>query len=113
MAGPVRHRPRLELSNYLFTATATGFWAAEQQDLLRPYVARYFTEVPASPSAAGPPSPRPPAGGRSPPSSSRRTLRRGEQCLAEGDPTPALRRTLDDQLADLRRALRVRAAAVR
>ncbi|MFB6538501.1 aminopeptidase N [Streptomyces noursei] len=106
--------PGSELSNYLFTATATGFWAAEQQDLLRPYVARYFTEVPALAVRRGPALAK--AAGRwAFPAVlvEEETLRRGEQCLAEGDPTPALRRTLDDQLADLRWALRVRAAAVR
>ncbi|MGW9434276.1 ERAP1-like C-terminal domain-containing protein, partial [Streptomyces decoyicus] len=42
------------LSNYLFIATATGFWAPEQLDLLRPYVTRYFTDVPALAAARGP-----------------------------------------------------------
>ncbi|RXS56140.1 ERAP1-like C-terminal domain-containing protein, partial [Streptomyces sioyaensis] len=42
------------LSNYLFIATATGFWAPEQHELLRPYVARYFTAAPALAAARGP-----------------------------------------------------------
>ena len=30
-----------DLSNYLFTATAQGFWQPEQTDLVREYVTRY------------------------------------------------------------------------
>ncbi|MCK7622045.1 aminopeptidase N [Streptomyces sp. RS10V-4] len=100
------------LSNYLFTATATGFWAPEQQDLLRPYVTRYFTEVTALAERRGPALAK--AAGRFAfPAAfiEDATLRLGERCLADAGPTPALRRTLDDQLDDLRRALRVRAAA--
>ncbi|UJB46521.1 aminopeptidase N [Streptomyces sp. A1-5] len=99
------------LSNYLFTATATGFWAPEQQDLLRPYVARYFAEVPALAARRGPALAKA-AGRYAFPAVlvEDATLRHGERCLAEGDPTPALRRTLDDQLDDLRRALKVLAA---
>jgi aminopeptidase N len=39
---------------------------------------------------------------------SAQTLRLGEECLRDADPTPALRRKLADQLDDLARALRVR-----
>ncbi|MGV4924390.1 aminopeptidase N [Streptomyces sp. BHT-5-2] len=98
-------------SNYLFTATANGFWAPEQQDLLRPYVTRYFTDVPALAAHRGPALAR--AAGRNAfptPFIEDTTLRLGETCLAESDPTPALRRTLVDQLDDLRRALHVRTA---
>ncbi|MFF3544514.1 aminopeptidase N [Streptomyces platensis] len=101
------------LSNYLFTATATGFWAPEQLDLLRPYVDRYFTEVPALAAARGPALAT--AAGRyafPAPFVEDHTLRLGEACLTDRDPTPALRRKLLDQLDDLRRALRVRTAAV-
>ncbi|CAM5316244.1 aminopeptidase N [Streptomyces violaceorubidus] len=38
------------------------------------------------------------------------TLRLGQECLADADPIPALRRKLADQLDDLARALRVREA---
>ena len=34
-------------SNYELNALATGFWHASDQDLLRPYVAHYFSDVPA------------------------------------------------------------------
>ncbi|WP_411136215.1 aminopeptidase N [Streptomyces sp. C10] len=100
------------LSNYLFTATATGFWAPEQHELLRPYVARYFTDVPALAAARGP-ALAAAAGRYAFPATfvEDETLRLGEACLTDGDPSPALRRKLLDQLDDLRRALRVRAAA--
>ncbi|WP_327157469.1 aminopeptidase N [Streptomyces tubercidicus] len=102
------------LSTYLFTATATGFWAPEQLDLLRPYADRYFTEVPALADARGPALAT--AAGRyafPTPFVDDHTLALGQACLTDRDPTPALRRKLTDQLDDLRRALRVRAAAAR
>jgi len=34
-------------SNYELNALAAGFWHSSDQDVLRPYVARYFTDVPA------------------------------------------------------------------
>jgi aminopeptidase N len=34
-------------SNYELNALASGFWHASDQDVLRPYVARYFLDVPA------------------------------------------------------------------
>jgi aminopeptidase N len=34
-------------SNHEMNALATGFWEARDQDVLRPYVVRYFTDVPA------------------------------------------------------------------
>ena len=34
-------------SNYELNALAAGFWHASDQDVLRPYVARYFSDVPA------------------------------------------------------------------
>jgi aminopeptidase N len=36
------------VGNYLLYATCEGFWAPEQQELTRPYVARYFAEIPAT-----------------------------------------------------------------
>ncbi len=97
------------LSNYLFTATATGFWAPEHHDLLRPYVARYFTEAPGLAAARG--AALAEAAGRYAfPATfvDEETLHLGETCLTDRNPTPALRRKLTDQLDDLRRALRVR-----
>ncbi|UPZ31833.1 aminopeptidase N [Streptomyces sp. LRE541] len=100
-----------DLSNYLFTATARGFWQPEQLDLVREYVPRYFEDAvtvaarrgPAIADAAG--RWAFPAYAITP-----ETLALGEQCLSGAGPTPALRRKLADQLDDLSRALRVRRA---
>ncbi|GAU68342.1 putative aminopeptidase N [Streptomyces sp. NBRC 110611] len=100
------------LSTYLFIATAGGFWAPEHHDLLRPYVARYFTDAPALAAARGPVLGAA-AGTHAFPVTAidQDTLRLGETCLADPGLTPALRRKLIDQLDDLRRALKVHAAA--
>ncbi|WP_407564268.1 aminopeptidase N [Streptomyces sp. 184] len=101
-----------EPSNYLFTATALGFWQPEHHEVLAPYVARWFAETPALAARRGPAIaaaagrwgfPRGFVDGE--------TLRLGEECLEHGEPVPALRRRLEDQLDDLGRALRVREAA--
>ncbi|MFE9993137.1 aminopeptidase N [Streptomyces avermitilis] len=99
------------LSNYLFTATAQGFWQPEQADLVRAYVERYWTDAVAVAARRGPAIAA--AAGRwafPAHAVSADTLRRGEQCLREADPIPALRRKLVDELDDLARALRVREA---
>ncbi|MDX6327847.1 MAG: aminopeptidase [Streptomycetaceae bacterium] len=102
---------RTDLSNYLFTATAQGFWQPEQLDLLSDYVPRYYPAVAALAARRGPALAK--AAGRYAfplPHVDHDTLRLGEECLRDADPTPALRRTLMDQLDDLARALRVRGA---
>ncbi|WP_030020979.1 aminopeptidase N [Streptomyces monomycini] len=98
-----------DLSNYLFNATAAGFWAPEQLDLVRPYVTRYFPEAVALAARRGPALAD--SAGRyafPTPCVDPATLHLGEECLRTTDPSPALRRKLIDQLDDLRRALRVR-----
>ncbi|SER31838.1 aminopeptidase N [Streptomyces qinglanensis] len=103
--------PADALSNYLFTATAQGFWQPEQGELLRGYVERYFAEV--VPLAARRGAAMAEAAGRYAfPVAfvDEETLARGEECLTSGELVPALRRRLEDQLDDLRRALGVRAA---
>ncbi|NGO15616.1 aminopeptidase N, partial [Streptomyces sp. HC44] len=100
-----------DLSNYLFTATAQGFWQPEQLDLVRDFVPRYFDDAVAVAARRGPAMAE--AAGRwafpvyaiSP-----ETLRLGEQCLNETNPIPALQRKLVDQLDDMGRALKVREA---
>ncbi|MFC9848110.1 aminopeptidase N [Streptomyces sp. NPDC060223] len=100
-----------DLSNYLFTATAQGFWQPEQADLVREYVERYWPDAVALAARRGPAIAD--AAGRwafpayavTP-----HTLALGEACLRDADPIPALRRKLADQLDDLGRALRVRGA---
>ncbi|MEU0432285.1 aminopeptidase N [Streptomyces sp. NPDC006290] len=100
-----------DLSNYLFTATAQGFWQPEQTDLVREYVERYWPDAVAVAERRGPAMAE--AAGRwafpayavTP-----ETLDLGETCLRDAAPIPALRRKLADQLDDLARALRVRQA---
>ncbi|CAM5451572.1 Aminopeptidase N [Streptomyces violaceorubidus] len=100
-----------DLSNYLFTATAQGFWQPEQADLVREYVPRYYTEAVALAARRGP-AIADAAGRWAFPAHAvdADTLRLGQECLADADPIPALRRKLADQLDDLARALRVREA---
>ncbi|MFB7593887.1 aminopeptidase N [Streptomyces sp. NPDC056160] len=98
-----------DLSNYLFTATARGFWQPEQADLVRAYVPRYYEEAVAVATRRGP-AIADAAGRWAFPAHAvdADTLRLGESCLSDGDPIPSLRRRLADQLDDLARALRVR-----
>ncbi|MFH8449877.1 aminopeptidase N [Streptomyces fungicidicus] len=102
---------RADLSNYLFTATAQGFWQPEQADLVRPYVSRYFKDAVAVAARRGPAIAE--AAGRwafPVHAVDAETLKLGEKCLRKADPIPALRRKLVDQLDDLGRALRVQRA---
>ncbi|MFC4499118.1 MULTISPECIES: aminopeptidase N [Streptomyces] len=100
-----------DLSNYLFTATAQGFWQPEQADLVREYVPRYYQDAVAVAARRGPAIALAagqfgfPADAVDP-----ETLRLGETCLNDADPAPSLRRKLTDQLDDLTRALNVRSA---
>ncbi|TQK43837.1 aminopeptidase N [Streptomyces sp. SLBN-118] len=98
------------LSNYLFTATAQGFWQPEQADLVREYVARYYQDSVALAARRGPAIAE--AAGRYAfplHAVDEEALTLGEECLRNTDMLPALRRKLVDQLDDLRRALSVRA----
>ncbi|MGW3015496.1 aminopeptidase N [Streptomyces longwoodensis] len=104
---------RDDLSNYLFTATAQGFWQPEQADLLRPYVARFYDDAVGLAARRG--TAMAEAAGRwafPAHAVDEETLRLGEACLARDEATPALRRKLVDQLDDLSRALRVRTTSV-
>ncbi|WP_286257594.1 aminopeptidase N [Streptomyces graminofaciens] len=97
------------LSNYLFIATAQGFWQPEQTEILGEYLERYWADAVALAARRGPAIAD--AAGRwafpvyavDP-----ETLRLGERCLGQEDLIPALRRKLADQLDDLGRALKVR-----
>ncbi|MFI8217005.1 aminopeptidase N [Streptomyces sp. NPDC085932] len=100
-----------DLSNYLFSATARGFWQPEQADLVREYVPRYYADAVPVADRRGPAIAT--AVGRDAfPAHAvdADSLHLGEQCLRDADPGPALRRSLVDQLDDLKRALRVRQA---
>ncbi|MFC5151524.1 aminopeptidase N [Streptomyces amakusaensis] len=96
------------LSNYLFTATAQGFWQPEQADLVREYVPRYFPAAVALAARRGPAIAEA-AGRHAFPLSAvdPDTLALGERCLHDTDMIPALHRRLADQLDDLRRALSI------
>ncbi|MGN9760309.1 aminopeptidase N [Streptomyces sp. SD31] len=98
-----------DLSNYLFIATAQGFWQPEQADLVRQYVPRYYEDAVAVAARRGP-AIADAAGRCAFPAYAvdADNLRLGEECLRDGEPIPALRRRLADQLDDLARALRVR-----
>ncbi|MGP2438086.1 aminopeptidase N [Streptomyces sp. JW3] len=98
-----------DLSNYLFTATAQGFWQPEQADLLGAYVPRYFPDAVAVAARRGP-AIAAAAGRFAFPAHAvdADTLRLGADCLRDADPVPSLRRRLVDELDDLARALRVR-----
>ncbi|WP_405993971.1 aminopeptidase N [Streptomyces sp. NBC_00986] len=100
-----------DLSNYLFTATAQGFWQPEQADLVREYVPRFFTDAVALATRRGP-AMADAAGRWAFPTHAvdAETLRLGEECLRDADLIPSLRRKFVDQLDDLARALRVREA---
>ncbi|MFI7298729.1 aminopeptidase N [Streptomyces sp. NPDC050121] len=100
-----------DLSNYLFTATAQGFWQPEQSDLLSEYVPRFYRDAVAVAARRGP-AIADAAGRWAFPAHAvdADTLSLGEACLTDADPIPALRRKLTDQLDDLARALRVRQA---
>ncbi|MFI5533183.1 aminopeptidase N [Kitasatospora sp. NPDC051853] len=96
------------LSNALLTAVAQGFWQSGGEELQLPYVERYFAEVPAA-GERGDIVSRAlgaalfPAGWSTP-----ETLALAEAVLADDTLTPGLRRTLADQVDDLRRATRIR-----
>ncbi|MEV4685651.1 aminopeptidase N [Streptomyces kurssanovii] len=98
-----------DLSNYLFAATAQGFWQPEQADLVREYVPRFYPDAVALADRRGPAIAE--ACGRYAfpvHAVDAEALDAGEACLAGTDMLPALRRKLADQLDDLRRTLRVR-----
>ncbi|MFI8099963.1 aminopeptidase N [Streptomyces sp. NPDC086023] len=97
------------LSNYLFTATAQGFWQPEQADLTRDHVTRYYADAVALADRRGPAMAEA-AGRHAFPVHAVDTeaLEAGRTCLKDTDLVPALRRKLVDQLDDLARALRIR-----
>ncbi len=99
------------LSNYLFTATAQGFWQPEQADLVRQYVPRYYVDAVELAARRGP-AIADAAGRYAFPQHAvdAEALALGEGCLSDADMIPALHRKLVDQLDDLRRALKVQGA---
>ncbi|WP_173263195.1 aminopeptidase N [Streptomyces pacificus] len=100
-----------DLSNYLFAATAQGFWQPEQAELVGGYVPLFYPAAVALANRRGPAIAEA-AGRHAFPlhAVDAETLRLGEECLRDTEMTPLMRRKLVDQLDDLRRALRVRGA---
>ncbi|MET9569996.1 aminopeptidase N [Streptomyces virginiae] len=97
------------LSNYLFSATAQGFWQPEQSDLTAEYVTRYYPDAVALGARRGPAIGEA-AGRYAFPvyAVDEANLKAGQACLADPDIIPLLRRKLVDQLDDLSRAIRIR-----
>ncbi|MGX1883922.1 aminopeptidase N [Streptomyces sp. NPDC055287] len=97
------------LSNYLFTATAQGFWQPEQTDLVRDYIPRFYGDAKAVADRRGPAIAEA-AGRYAFPhyAVDNDSLRLGEDFLSGAEMIPSLRRKLTDQLDDLRRAIAVR-----
>ncbi|MER5727999.1 aminopeptidase N [Streptomyces sp. NPDC002138] len=97
------------LSNYLFSATAQGFWQPEQAELLHAYVPRFYPEAIALTARRGPAIAKA-AGHYAFPGHAidQENLQAGRACLDQDEIIPQFRRTLTDQLDDLARALRVR-----
>ncbi|MGW0559096.1 aminopeptidase N [Streptomyces sp. NPDC003016] len=97
------------LSNYLFTATAQGFWQPEQATLVSDYIPRYYRDAKAVADRRGPAIAEA-AGRHAFPhfAVDTESLRLGEDFLRDTEMIPALRRKLVDQLDDLRRAIAVR-----
>ncbi|MFJ3583829.1 aminopeptidase N [Streptomyces sp. NPDC090127] len=98
-----------DLSNYLFTATAQGFWQPEQADLVQEYVARYYPAAIALSARRGA-AIADAAGRHAFPAHAidQESLTLGESHLGDPTVTPALHRKLVDQLSDLTRALTTR-----
>ncbi len=82
-----------DLSNYLFTATAQGFWQPEQADSGTGVRAALLRRPPSPwPPAAAPPSPKQRAAGPSPPTpSTPRPSAWARSACATANPIPALR----------------------
>jgi aminopeptidase N len=100
------------LSGYELTATAQGFWPADQAGLLAGYVPRYFSAL-AEVAAGGDVGTARVLCQHAFPhhAVAAATVRAGERCLENGGLTGSLRRLLADQLDDLRRSLAVSSAA--
>jgi aminopeptidase N len=97
------------LSNRLAEMTASGFWQPEQLDVLAPYVARYFAEMPAMMRVRSGMSAEKTATAAYPDVVvAPETRRLAAELLARDDLDPILRRVVQDADDDLRRALAAR-----
>jgi aminopeptidase N len=98
-------------SNYELNALASGFWNAPDQDVLRPYVARYFTDVPALSERVGEDALARVAALAFPSNMvESSTAEQSAAALDRPDLTAAVRRAIVDADSELREALASRAA---
>ncbi|HET8599846.1 MAG TPA: aminopeptidase N [Segeticoccus sp.] len=96
-------------SNYEMNALAAGFWRARDLEVVRPYVARYFTDVPAMQGRVGEDALERVATAAYPsPIVEQATVDATEEALRRGDLGPSVRRSMVDEEALLREALRSR-----
>lgn len=97
-------------SNYELNALATGFWHAPDHDVLRPYVPRYFTDVPALSARLGEDALARVAGLAFPSNMvERSTADQSASALDRADLTASVRRAIIDADSELREALASRA----
>jgi aminopeptidase N len=110
-AGPSEAAGSSEASSgYQLAATAQGFWQADQAELLAGYVPRYFPALARTAERRGADAARVLIQHGFPQhAADTAALQAAEQCLAGGGLLGSLRRLLADQLADLSRAVQVRA----
>jgi len=98
-------------SNYELNALATGFWHASDQDVVRPYVRRYFSDVPLLSARVGEDALARVAALAYPSSVvEAATAEQSAAALARGDLTASVRRAIVDADSQLREALASRAA---
>jgi aminopeptidase N len=98
-------------SNYELNALASGFWHARDQDIIRPYVARYFSDVPALAGRVGEDALARVAALAYPANLvETSTAEQSAAALARTDLTASVRRAIVDADSELREALASRAA---
>ena len=100
-----------ELSNDLARAVATGFWQYGQEDLLRPWAARYFAALPGIWASRGPAVALQITRLLYPQLDEPETLALTDDFLAAADVSAGCRRTVLERRDDTARALRAIAAA--
>jgi aminopeptidase N len=97
-------------SNYELNALAQGFWASGEPDVLRPYAARYFADVPAMSAWVGDDALARVATLAYPSRVVEEdTAALSRAALQRGDLTAAVRRSIVDAQSQLEEALRSRA----
>jgi aminopeptidase N len=100
-----------ELSNDLARAVAEGFWQHGQEELLRPWAARYFAALPGIWASRGPAVALQITRLLYPKLDEPETLALTDAFLADPDVPPGCRRTVLERRDDIARALRAIAAA--